>query len=154
MNNLRGLSIGKIATRTGLAVSAIRFYEEAGLVAPGRNSGGQRVFAPSDIRRISFVIIAQKLGFTLGQIKAQLDILPDGRTPTLSDWENISASFSDDIDARILALQSLRKKLTSCIGCGCLSLQKCALYNTDDIAAKQGAGPRYLMGDTPPISAD
>jgi len=152
MNTVRGYSIGKIAARTGLAVSAIRFYEEAGLVAPERNSGGQRVFAPSDIRRISFVMIAQKLGFTLAQIRAQLDILPDGRTPTLQDWEAISASFSVDIEARISALQNLQKKLTGCIGCGCLSLQKCALYNTDDIVAAKGAGPRYLMGDTPPNS--
>ena len=152
MNTVRGYSIGKIAARTGLAVSAIRFYEEAGLVAPERNSGGQRVFAPSDIRRISFVMIAQKLGFTLAQIRAQLDILPDGRTPTLQDWEAISASFSVDIEARISALQNLQKKLTGCIGCGCLSLQKCALYNTDDIVAAKGAGPRYLMGDRPPNS--
>jgi len=141
----RGLLIGKVAARTGVAVSAIRFYEETGLVAAGRNKGGQRVFAAADIRRISFIIISQKLGFTLKDIKAQLDLLPHKRTPTLKDWEKISQSFSVDIDARIAALTRLRDKLTGCMGCGCLSLQKCALYNENDIAAEQGAGPRYLM---------
>jgi len=142
----KGILIGTVAARTGVAVSAIRFYEEAGLVAAGRNKGGQRVFEAADIRRISFIIISQKLGFTLKEIKAQLDLLPDKRTPTLKDWEKISQSFSLDIDARIAALKRLRDKLTGCMGCGCLSLQKCALYNEGDIAAKQGAGPRYLMG--------
>ena len=140
-----GILIGKVAARTGLAVSAIRFYEEAGLVTAGRNKGGQRVFEAGDIRRISFIIISQKLGFTLKEIKQHLDKLPRKRTPTLKDWETISQSFSVDIDARIAALTRLRNKLTGCIGCGCLSLQKCALYNSDDIAAEQGAGPRYLM---------
>lgn len=143
----KGILIGKVAKRTGIAVSAIRFYEEAGLVIAGRNSGGQRVFEPADIRRISFIIISQKLGFTLAQIKTHLEGLPNGRTPTLKDWEKISRSFSTDIDTRIAALTRLREKLTGCIGCGCLSLKKCALYNQDDVAAKQGAGPRYLMVD-------
>ena len=140
-----GILIGKVAARTGIAVSAIRFYEEAGLVTAGRNKGGQRVFEAGDIRRISFIIISQKLGFTLKEIKQHLDKLPRKRTPTLKDWETISQTFSVDIDARIAALTRLRNKLTGCIGCGCLSLQKCALYNSDDIAAEQGAGPRYLM---------
>ena len=143
----KGVLIGRVAARTGVAVSAIRFYEEAGLVTAGRNSGGQRVFEMSDIRRISFIIIAQKLGFSLKQIRAQLDSLPNKRTPTLKDWEKISRSFSADIDARIEALTKLRDNLTGCIGCGCLSLKKCALYNPDDKAAKNGAGPRYLLGD-------
>jgi len=143
----KGVLIGRVAARTGVAVSAIRFYEEAGLVTAGRNSGGQRVFEMSDIRRISFIIIAQKLGFSLKQIRAQLDSLPNKRTPTLKDWEKISRSFSADIDARIEALTKLRDNLTGCIGCGCLSLKKCALYNQDDKAAKNGPGPRYLLGD-------
>jgi MerR family redox-sensitive transcriptional activator SoxR len=141
----QGLLIGRIAQRTGVAVSAIRFYEEAGLITAGRNKGGQRVFEAADIRRISFIIIAQKLGFSLKQIKAQLDILPEKRTPTLKDWEKISQSFRADIDARISALSLLQEKLTGCMGCGCLSLEHCALYNTDDKAAKDGAGPRYLI---------
>lgn len=145
----RGFLIGQVAKRTGISVSAIRFYEEKGLVASGRNSGGQRVFAAADIRRISFIIIAQKLGFTLAKIKVQLDKLPDGRTPSKADWAKISAGFSADINQRITALTLMRDKLTDCIGCGCLSLKSCALYNDDDIAAQKGAGPRFLMGDKP-----
>ena len=125
----KGLMIGKVAARTGVAVSAIRFYEEAGLVTAGRNKGGQRVFDAADIRRISFIIIAQKLGFSLKHIKNQLDGLPNQRTPTKKDWEKISLSFSVDIDERIAALVQLRDNLTSCIGCGCLSLKVCSLYN-------------------------
>ncbi len=143
----QNIAIGRVAARTGVAVSAVRFYEEAGLVHPGRNMGGQRVFKASDIRRISFIIIAQKLGFTLKQIKAQLDSLPEGRTPTATDWETISKSFSMDIDDRIAALTRLKEKLTGCIGCGCLSLANCAIYNEDDVAAQGGSGPRYLLGD-------
>lgn len=149
----KAFSIGAVAERTSVAVSAIRFYEEAGLIFPDRNSGQQRVFEASDIRRISFIIIAQQLGFSLKQIKTQLNGLPEKRTPTLSDWEKISRSFGQDIDARIKALTTLRERLTGCIGCGCLSLQKCKLYNPDDIAAKKGAGPRYLLGDRPEHSA-
>ena len=141
----QNILIGKIAARTGVTVSAIRFYEEAGLITAGRNTGGQRVFSAADIRRISFIIIAQKLGFSLKEIKAQLDKLPNKRTPTMKDWEIISRNFSIDIDERIAALTRLREKLTSCIGCGCLSLQKCGLYNQNDLAAKTGTGPRYLI---------
>ena len=145
----KGILIGKVAARTGVAVSAIRFYEEAGLVAAGRNTGGQRVFEAADIRRISFIIIAQKLGFTLKQIKVQLDNLPNKRTPTQKDWEKISRDFGRDIDDRIAALTMLREKLSGCIGCGCLSLKNCALYNEGDKAGEKGVGPRYLMGDRP-----
>ena len=141
----KNILIGEIASRTGLSVSAIRFYEEEGLVFAERTSGGKRVFAKSDIRRLSFIIIAQNLGFSLKQIKAQLDSLPDGRTPTSKDWDKIGRSFSVDIDHRIAALTRLKDKLSSCIGCGCLSLGKCGLYNQDDIAAKKGTGPRYLI---------
>jgi len=143
----KNILIGQVAARTGVAVSALRFYEDAGLVTAGRNSGGQRVFAKADIRRISFVIIAQKLGFSLKQIKAQLDSLPNKRTPTMKDWAKISGNFSVDIDERIEALTRLREKLTSCIGCGCLSLENCSLYNQDDLAAKGGVGPRYLLSE-------
>jgi len=145
----KGILIGKVAARTGVAVSAIRFYEEAGLVTAGRNNGGQRVFEAADIRRISFIIIAQKLGFSLKQIKRQLDNLPNKRTPTQRDWEKISRNFSVDIDERIASLTTLREKLSGCIGCGCLSLKNCALYNEGDKAGEKGAGPRYLMGDRP-----
>ena len=141
----QNILIGKVAARTGVAVSAIRFYEEAGLIIAGRNTGGQRVFSAADIRRISFIIIAQKLGFSLKSIKVQLNSLPNKRTPTMKDWENISRNFSVDIDERIAALTRLREKLSSCIGCGCLSLQNCGLYNQNDLAANSGAGPRFLI---------
>lgn len=144
-----GLSIGALAKRTGLAVSAIRYYEAQGLINPWRNAGGQRRFARADLRRLSFVMIAQQFGFTLPQIRAQLDGLPNGRTPTKTDWGAISAGFRDSLDARIQTLTKLRDNLDGCIGCGCLSLEACALYNPQDAAAKAGQGPRYLMGDAP-----
>ncbi len=144
---MKGYLIGKVAERTGVAVSALRFYEEKGLITSQRNSGGQRVFLASDIRRVSFIIIAQKLGFSLTEIAAQLNNLPQGRTPTKQDWERISLSFQKDIEARILGLTQLRDKLTGCIGCGCLSLEVCQIYNSQDQAGRNGAGPRYLLGD-------
>lgn len=144
-----GLSIGALAARTGLAVSAIRYYEAQGLIAPWRNAGGQRRFQRADLRRLSFVMIAQQFGFTLPQIKAELDRLPGGRTPTKADWARISAGFRDVLDARIEAMTRLRDNLDGCIGCGCLSLPSCALYNAADKASEKGVGPRYLMGDRP-----
>ncbi len=146
----RGFSIGEIAERTGLAVSAIRFYEEKGLVRPERNAAGQRRFARADIRRLSFVMISQRLGFALADIAALLASLPDDRPPTRADWARISRRFRADIDARIAALAALRDRLDGCIGCGCLSLETCALYNPADRARHHGPGPRYLMGDAPP----
>lgn len=142
-----GLSIGAMAARTGLAVSAIRYYEDEGLVAPWRNNGGQRRFMRADIRRLSFVLIAQKLGFSIAQIRGLLEGLPKGRTPTPRDWTRMSQRFRGELDARISTLEQLRDDLDGCIGCGCLSLKKCKLYNPDDRAAAKGTGPRYLMGD-------
>ncbi|MDW4499790.1 redox-sensitive transcriptional activator SoxR [Sulfitobacter sp. D35] len=144
-----GLSIGALARRTGLAVSAIRYYETQGLIRPWRNAGGQRRFDRADLRRLSFVMIAQQFGFTLPQIRAELDRLPGGRTPTREDWARISEGFRAALDARIETLVRLRDTLDGCIGCGCLSLPTCGLYNPQDKAAAKGAGPRYLMGDTP-----
>ncbi|GLT09352.1 redox-sensitive transcriptional activator SoxR [Sulfitobacter porphyrae] len=144
-----GLSIGALADRTGLAVSAIRYYEAQGLIRPWRNAGGQRRFERADLRRLSFVMIAQQFGFTLPQIKAELDRLPGGRTPNKVDWAQISAGFKAALDQRIDTMTKLRERLDSCIGCGCLSLDSCALYNPADKAADRGQGPRYLMGDTP-----
>jgi MerR family redox-sensitive transcriptional activator SoxR len=143
------ISIGQLATRTGLAVSAIRFYEQQGLVAPGRNSGGQRRFLRSDIRRLSFVMIAQQLGFTLEEIRGQLKTLPMGRTPTKRDWARISRGFRNMLEARINTMTNLRDRLDGCIGCGCLSLKNCALYNPEDKIGRNGPGPRYLSGDQP-----
>ena len=143
------ISIGALARRTGVAVSALRFYEEKGLVFPERNAGGQRRFLRADIRRVSFILIAQKFGFTLPQIAQILSTLPERRTPTKADWAAISADFRAVLDAKIETLTHLRDNLDGCIGCGCLSLDKCKLYNPEDRAAKLGAGPRYLMGDRP-----
>lgn len=144
------LSIGEMAERTGLAVSAIRYYEEMGLVHPIRNAGGQRRFRRADIRRLSFVRIAQKFDFTLPRIRELLDRLPEGRAPNKRDWQQMSRAFRTELDQRIETLQKLRDSLDGCIGCGCLSLRACALYNPDDSAAEKGDGPRYLMGDAPP----
>ena len=143
-----GLPIGQLAGRTGLAVSAIRYYEEQGLLSPWRNPGGQRRYEKADIRRLSFVMIAQRLGFTIAEIRAQLDTLPKGRAPNARDWRRISQLYRADLDARIATLEKLRDDLDGCIGCGCLSLDKCALYNPGDRAARRGTGPRYLMGDS------
>lgn len=140
----QGLSIGDLADRTGLAVSAIRFYETHDIVKPLRNKGGHRRYGRSDIRRLSFVMAAQKLGFSLAEIAPHLRALPDHKAPTKADWTRISTQFRADIDARIAALEELRDKLDGCIGCGCLSLKACALYNPDDIKAKDGTGPQNL----------
>ena len=145
----RELTIGALARRTGLSISAIRFYEERGLVRPGRNAGGQRRFARSDIRRLSFVMIAQQLGYTIAEIGARLAELPEGRAPNARDWERMARGFRAELDARIALMQDFRDRLDGCIGCGCLSLDRCKLYNPDDEAALKGAGPRYLMGDKP-----
>lgn len=143
------LAIGAVAARTGVAVSAIRFYEDQGLVESTRESSGHRRFERSTIRRISFIRICQQLGYSLDEIKTQLQALPHGRTPTEADWQRLAATFRSDIDARMAGLAELKDKLDGCIGCGCLSLQRCALYNKDDAAARLGQGPRYLLGDTP-----
>lgn len=148
----RGFSIGQIAERTGLSLSAIRFYEDQGLVHPGRNRGGQRAFERADIRRLSFIMIAQELGFSLAQIKQVLAPLPRDRAPTKAEWSRISQSFRADLDARITKLTALRDKLDGCIGCGCLSLEACQLYNAQDRARRRGPGPRYLLGDAPQSS--
>jgi MerR family redox-sensitive transcriptional activator SoxR len=141
------LSIGELSRRTGLSVSAIRFYEARGLVTAIRTGGNQRRFMRSDIRRLSFALIAQRLGLTLSEIEAVLATLPQGRPPSRADWEAISLAIRGALETRIAMLQKTRDLLDSCIGCGCLSLDRCALYNPDDRAARAGAGPRFLMGD-------
>lgn len=143
------LSIGQIADRTGLAQSAIRYYEAQGLVHPVRNAGGQRCYAASDLRRLSFVMIAQRLGFTIKEIRAELDRLPNHKAPTKADWSRISRHFSKVLDQRIAEMQRLRTRLDGCIGCGCLSLAACQLYNPKDKAARLGGGPRYVITRSP-----
>ena len=149
-----GISIGYLAERTGLAVSAIRYYETQGLVEPWRNAGGQRRFHRADIRRLSFVMIAQQFGFSLPEIRGFLKSLPGSRTPTKEDWARISENFRSHLDQRIETLVRLRDNLDGCIGCGCLSLPNCKLYNPEDRAAQKGQGPRYLMGDRPESEAE
>lgn len=140
------LSIGDLARRTGLSVSAIRFYEEKGLIEAMRSSGNQRRFLRSDIRRLSFILIAQQLGLALAEIEEQLAKLPQGRTPNAKDWRRISTSIRTVIDQRITQLEKTRDRLDGCIGCGCLSLRKCALYNPGDEVGDRGPGPRYVLG--------
>jgi MerR family redox-sensitive transcriptional activator SoxR len=143
------LTIGDLARRTGLSVSAIRFYESRGLVSAIRTAGNQRRFMRSDIRRLSFALIAQRVGLSIGEIEAELSTLPQGRAPTKADWEAISRRMRGALEARIATLEKTRDLLNGCIGCGCLSLQACALYNPTDRAAAAGSGPRFLLGSRP-----
>jgi len=143
------LSIGDLSRRTGLSVSAIRFYETRGLVRAIRTRGNQRRFMRSDIRRLSFALIAQQLGLKLADIGTALATLPQGRAPTRRDWQAISRQIRGALQAKIEMLEKTRDLLDGCIGCGCLSLDKCALYNRGDRAARAGAGPRFLLGDRP-----
>ena len=145
MNAYTVVSIGDLACRTGLSVSAIRFYEEKGLIQPFRSSGGQRRFLRSDIRRLSFIRVAQTLGLSLDGIAVELAKLPDGRTPTAADWRKISMAMRAMLEDRIAMIERVRDRLDGCIGCGCLSLEKCALYNPNDTLADQGPGPRLVL---------
>ena len=138
------LTIGELARRTGLSVSAIRYYEEKGLIEPLRTSGNQRRFLRADIRRLSFILIAQKLGLSLDEIGEAMAGLPHGRTPDARDWARISGAIRARIDSGLERLTKVREDLDGCIGCGCLSLKKCALYNVGDRWGANGAGPRVL----------
>lgn len=145
----RDLSIGEIAARTGMAVSAVRFYESEGLIESTRTSGNQRRFSRDTLRRIGFVRAAQRVGLSLDEIREALVGLPTSRTPTRADWSRLSRAWRPRLDEQIARLEKLRDDLDSCIGCGCLSLDTCALYNPDDAAAALGPGARYLLGDRP-----
>lgn len=148
------LSIGELARRTGLSVSAIRFYEARGLVQATRGPGNQRRFLRSDIRRLSFALIAQQLGLSLSEIEAELAILPQGQAPSRSDWRAIGKRMRGALAAKITMLQRTQELLDGCIGCGCLSLDRCALYNPNDRAARAGPGPRFLLGNKASDFAD
>lgn len=154
MNSFSTLSIGQLAQRTGLSVSTIRFYEARGLVQATRGPGNQRRFARSDIRRLSFALIAQQLGLTLAEIEAELATLPQGQAPTRADWRAIGARLRGVLAAKIAMLQRTHDLLDGCIGCGCLSLDRCALYNPNDRAARAGPGPRFLLGNRASDFAD
>ena len=141
------LSIGELARRTGLSVSAIRFYETRGLVRATRGPGNQRRFVRSDIRRLSFALIAQRLGLTLTEIEAELATLPQDEAPTRADWRAIGVRMRSALVDKIAMLQRTQELLDGCIGCGCLSLDRCALYNPNDRAGRAGPGPRFLLGN-------
>lgn len=143
------LTIGQVAARAGLAPSALRFYEAEGLIRARRSGGGQRRFHRDVLRRIAFVRVAQRVGLTIGEVRDALAALPSERTPTKDDWARLSRGWKPRLDEQIATLERLRDRLTSCIGCGCLSFKACALYNPSDAAARLGAGPRYLLGDDP-----
>ena len=146
----RTLSIGEVARRAGIATSALRFYEDHGLIHSERNAAGHRRYHADALRRVSFILVAQRIGLRLAEIRQALDGLPDQRTPTRDDWAELAAAWRPVLEERIAILEAMRDKLDGCIGCGCLSLDSCAMYNPDDVAAVAGAGPRYLLGDTAP----
>jgi MerR family redox-sensitive transcriptional activator SoxR len=147
------LTIGEVARRSGVAASALRFYEERGLIASERAGTGHRRYPRPVLRRIAFIVFAQRVGLTLDEIAAELAKLPAGHAPTRRDWSRLSGAWSARIDDRIAELERLKAGLTECIGCGCLSLDRCRFANPGDRAAGRGPGPRYWIGDRPAASA-
>jgi MerR family redox-sensitive transcriptional activator SoxR len=143
------LTISEVVKRSGVAASALRFYEDRGLIESQRAGSGHRRYDRSVLRRIAFIVFAQRVGLTLEEIGDELAKLPPGRVPTRRDWSRLSRGWSERIDQRIAELQRLRAGLTECIGCGCLSLDRCKLANPNDRAARLGPGPRYWIGDRP-----
>jgi MerR family redox-sensitive transcriptional activator SoxR len=144
--DLHVLTVGQVSARSGVAVSALHFYEAQGLVASHRTAGNQRRYARETLRRVAFIRASQRVGIPLRTIKDALDQLDDNRTPTRHDWARLSMAWRDDLDKRIAQLQRLRDRLTGCIGCGCLSLDRCHLTNPDDVLGRDGPGPRNLPG--------
>jgi len=143
------LTIGEVARRSGVAASALRFYEQRGLIGSERAGSGHRRYPRPVLRRIAFIVFAQRVGLTLEEIGRELGKLPPDRAPTRRDWARLSSGWSDRIDQRIAELQRLKVGLTECIGCGCLSLDRCQLSNPGDRAGAAGPGPRYWIGDRP-----
>ena len=143
------LTIGEVSARSGVAPSALRFYERRGLIFASRTDGNQRRYDRSVLRRLAFVQAGRAAGISLEQIGAALSTLPSGRTPGRRDWERLSNRWRDDLDDRIAVLSALRERLTTCIGCGCLSIDRCELLNPDDEAAAQGPGAHYLTAEGP-----
>ncbi len=139
------LSVGEVARRSGVAVSALHFYEQRGLIRSNRTRGNQRRYGRDVLRRIAVIRVAQEVGVPLADIAAALDSLPEGRTPTRDDWSRLSTAWRDDLDRRIEQLTRLRDGLTDCIGCGCMSIDRCPLRNPDDRLARQGPGARRLL---------
>jgi MerR family redox-sensitive transcriptional activator SoxR len=143
------LTIGDVSARSGVAPSALRFYEREGLIAAARSNGNQRRYDRAVLRRVAFIQAGRAAGVTLAEIRASLAGLPTSRTPSRRDWERLSSRWRDDLDARIETLLALRDRLTTCIGCGCLSIDQCDLLNPDDEAAVRGPGAHYLRADAP-----
>jgi len=139
------ITIGALAERTGVAPSALRFYEAEGLIHATRSEGGQRRYARETIRRVSFIRVAQQVGLRLEEIREALASLPDGRTPTEKDWHRLSTSWKPRLEEQIALLSRLRDRLDACIGCGCLSLRVCHIVNPGDVASAGGPGPRYVL---------
>jgi MerR family redox-sensitive transcriptional activator SoxR len=139
------LTIGELATRSGVAPSALRYYERLGLIRAKRTSGNQRRYERAELRRVAFIRIAQQVGVSLEEIRTALAELPDSRTPTRADWERLSRRWQTRLEEQIVLLERLRDNLSGCIGCGCLSLRRCRLYNPDDQLAASGPGPRRLI---------
>lgn len=148
------LTVGQVAQRSGVAVSALHFYEAKGLISSTRTSGNQRRYSRDVLRRVAFIRFAQRVGVPLAEIRAALASLPEQRTPTRADWARLSAEWRARLDARIVALQRLRDNLADCIGCGCLSLDRCALANPHDVLAASGPGPRRLLAGLPAVGDD
>jgi MerR family redox-sensitive transcriptional activator SoxR len=143
------LTIGSVADRTGLAASALRYYEREGLITSTRTDGAQRRYERDVLRRLAFIRVAQTVGLGLDEIRAALATLPQERTPTKADWDRIARAWRPRLDDQIASLVRLRDQLSDCIGCGCLSLRACSLYNPEDRASRLGSGPRFLLGDLP-----
>ncbi len=141
------LTIGEVSKRSGVAASALRFYEERGLIVSETREGGQRRYQRHVLRRIAFVVFAQRIGLTLAEIAAELAKLDPNRVPSRSDWSRLSETWASRIDERIVELERLRRGLTECIGCGCLSLDRCSFANPDDRVGSAGPGPRFWIGD-------
>lgn len=149
------LTIGELSVRTGVAASALRFYERVGLIRADRTAGNQRRYPRQALRRVAFIRAAQRVGLSLDEVAAALAVLPDRRTPTKADWEGVSRSWTGRIDRQMADLQLLKTQLTSCIGCGCLSLRACALNNPDDEQAAVAPGPAWLStAENPGSSSD
>lgn len=154
MVEVKRFSVGEVAHRAGVATSALRFYEDNGLIHSDRNESGHRRYHADVLRRVSFIRTAQRVGLSLSEISEALASLPKRRTPTAKDWERLAASWRPRLDEQIAVMTRMRNQLDECIGCGCLSLSSCGLWNPDDVAGEMGPGPHYLFTDDRPVVPD